>query len=61
MLDAATTYDPRVVAMAREWCRILARNPDDIVRSSRGRVPRWEGYAHLMVRLLAAIEPNPDA
>lgn len=48
------TADPRVIAMAREWCRILAKDPDEPVRGAGGRQPRWCGYVHLMERLLRA-------
>jgi hypothetical protein len=48
--------DPRVVAMAREWCRILAKEPDEIIGRGKYRAPRWQGYAHLMERLLGAMD-----
>jgi len=53
-LDAAIT-DPRIKAMSREWCRILGRDPDELVGRGRFRAPRWRGYAHLMERLLNAM------
>ena len=51
--------DPRIEAMAREWCRSFmpgSRDPDEIVGRGRFRGPRWRGYASNMERLLRAAD-----
>lgn len=48
--------DIRVVAMAKEWCRMIGKDPDQMIRSAIGKERRYLGYMSNMRRLLAAAE-----
>ena len=51
--------DPRIEAMAREWCRSFmpgSPDPDEITGRGRFKVPRWRRYATNMERLLRAAD-----
>jgi hypothetical protein len=47
--------DPRVVAMAREWCRLIGREPDELVIRSQ-REQRWLGYIGWCQQLLVVAD-----
>lgn len=47
--------DPRLKAMAQEWCRMIGRDPDELVFGSR-REARWTGYLGWCRQLLEAVE-----
>jgi hypothetical protein len=64
---SAAAIDPRVEAMAREWCRMLALDPDYPIRQPTpwpktdteprtALLPRWVGYIANMQRLLDAAD-----
>jgi hypothetical protein len=64
--------DPRVVAMAKEWCRMINLDPDHVMRQSKQEpwtpgkpmtalLPRWFGYVPNMQRLLDAADQAKTA
>ena len=48
--------DIRATAMAKEWCRMLALDPDQMIRAGHGKAARYLGYLPNMRRLLDAAE-----
>jgi hypothetical protein len=46
----------RVEVMAREWCRMMGKDPDGMVRSVVGKAARYLGYMSNMRRLFDAAD-----
>lgn len=48
--------DVRLTAMAKEMCRMIGRDPDEVIWATRGKQPRYLGYMENMRRLLQAAD-----
>ena len=50
--------DPRLKAAAREWCAMLGKDPDELIRAGvgPGRRPRWHGCLRNAARIVKAAD-----